>query len=263
MNDTMEKELLPADQPHVITNSSLIKVGERYYEIKPLIPLDFKVDTMELKEFKLENGLNLDKDIAYINGDYYYFYRGKLSEQRKLDPLKPGIYYDDDQCKYVFCTPETDEEKEEYRYGDKITSLDADAIRDAVMSKKVVILNTPDIIHSTIPPESMEDDILKRIVKRAFQEKHLNVDDCRTRFISKNTLFNFKSVLRGDSRLSMLLFDRGMEALNLKYTIIVDEAGGDIIGRPLDKSIVISSGDVYQSFVDASSNDEDEFETEG
>ena len=63
------------------------------------------------------------------------------------------------------------------------------------------------------------------------------------RFASKNMLFNTKQVLRGPNRLSMLLFDRCTEALNLKYTIIIEEGGGEIIGHPLEEPIIISSQD--------------------
>lgn len=118
------------------------------------------------------------------------------------------------------------------------------------MNHEVVIFNTPDSSHSAIPPESIDDDILKKLIKRAITKKGVDLDQYKVRFASKNMLFNTKQVLRGPNRLSMLLFDRCTEALNLKYTIILEEAGGEIIGHPLNEKLVISSQDVFDANID-------------
>ena len=161
---------------------------------------------------------------------------------------------------YKFYHPVTDEEKEEYKVADKITTLDANQIRDAILTKKVKIFNVPDVVHSSIPPETVSDDILKRLLKRAFIAKGIDIDQCKSRFVSKNMLFNFKSVMRNtDTKLSMLLFDRGVEALNLKYVIILDEAGGGQIGRSLQEPLVISSDDVFdETTLNATQNEDEE-----
>lgn len=262
----MEGELLDAAS-RCLTNTTLIKVGEMYYNTMPLISEDFSIDnyldpekdkvhTENRNTFKLRDDTVLNDETAYLIGEYYYLFRGNITDQPALDPLKPGIYFNPENYEYIICNPESEEEKNEYRYADKITTYDADAIREAVFNRKVVIINTPDVVHSTIPPESTEDDILKRLVKRAFIAKGLDIDQCRSRFISKNTLFNFKSVIRGDMKLSMLLFDRGMDALNLKYTIILEEAGGELVGKELADPIIISSEDVYDTFLDSSQLEE-------
>ena len=251
-------EVLPKDKAKILTNSSLIKVGERYYETKPLLPSEATIEGFfnkkddKMTDFKLENGIELRNDIAYLLGDYYFLYRGKTSNLNPLKTPEPGIYYDDSSCNYLLCYPETPEEIEQYKYIDKITTYDADEIRNAVLSKKVIIYNIPENIKSAIPPESMTDNILKKLSKRAFFAKEVDIDQCKSRFISKNTLFNYKSVLKSENPLSMMLFDRGMDALNLKYTIILEEAGGEIVGKPLSEPIILSSGDVYQSYLDAS-----------
>ena len=245
MSEERKTELRPEADDRMLTDSTLIKVGERYYETRSLLPREFTIAGYNLNEFKLDTGLNIAADIAYLMGDYYYLYRGKLSDIKGFDKPIPGIYYDDQKCQYMLCHPETEEEMNEYRYADKITTLDADEIRNAVLNHEVVIINVPDVVHSSIPPESAEDDILKRGIKRVLQAKGINIDDCKGRFVSKNMLFNFKSVIRSDNPLSMLLFNRGTEAMNLKYTIIIEENGGEILGRPLNDPIVISSADVY------------------
>ena len=127
---------------------------------------------------------------------------------------------------------------------------------NAVLNHEVVIFNTPDASHSSIPPETLDDDILKKLIKRAISKKGVDLDQYKIRFASKNMLFNTKQVLRGPNRLSMLLFDRCTEALNLKYTIIIEEAGGETIGRPLDSELIISSQDVFDANIEVSNKDE-------
>lgn len=62
----------------------------------------------------------------------------------------------------------------------------------------------------------------------------------------KNALFNFKQVIRGENKLSILIFDRGMEALNLKYKIIIEEKDDiNVVGTKLTEPIVVSSEDTY------------------
>lgn len=250
----MTNEVLNPNPNRVLSTSTLLKVGEQYYQTKPLYPMNFTINGfggVPGNNFKLDSGVELDPSIAYLNGDYYYFYRGKISDTKGFDTIKPGIYYDDDKCEYVICNPETPEDILEYSYADKITRQDADEIRNAVMNHEVVIFNTPDTSHSSIPPESLDDDILKKLIKRAILNKGIDLDQYRVRFASKNMLFNTKQVLRGPNRLSMLLFDRCAEALNLKYTIIIEEAGGEIIGHPLDNALVISSQDVFDANINS------------
>ena len=244
-------EVLTANPNRILSSSTLLKVGEQYYQTKALCPMQFTINGYGKddinKDFKLEKGIELDPTIAYLDGGFYYFYRGKLSDLKGFDKHLPGIYYDDDNCTYVICHPETPEEMAEYSYSDKITRQDADEIRNAVFNHEVVIFNTPDSAHSSIPPETLDDDILKKLIKRAIIKKGVDLDQYKVRFASKNMLFNTKQVLRGPNRLSMLLFDRCAEALNLKYTIIIEEAGGETIGHPLNDTLIISSQDVFNA----------------
>ena len=243
----MKNEVFSENPNRILSTSTLLKIGEQYYQTKPLTPMGFTIDSFGKNNFKLDNGDQLDSSIAYLDGDYYYFYRGRLSDLKGFDRIIPGIYYDDGRCAYVIAHPETPDEIEQYRYADKITRQDADEIRNAVMNHEVVIFNTPDAAHSAIPPETLDDDILKKLIKRAITRKGVDLDQYRVRFASKNMLFNTKQVLRGPNRLSMLLFDRCAEALNLKYTIILEEAGGETIGHPLDEDLIISSQDVFDA----------------
>lgn len=256
----MMNEVLSANPNRILSSSTLLKVGEQYYQTKPLCPIQFTINGYNreegIKDFKLDKGIELDPSIAYLDGDFYYFYRGKLSDLKGFEKILPGIYYDDSNCSYVIAHPETPAEIEEYRYVDKITRQDADEIRNAVFNHEVVIFNTPDSAHSSIPPETLDDDILKKLIKRAIIKKGVDLDQYKVRFASKNMLFNTKQVLRGPNRLSMLLFDRCAEALNLKYTIIIEEAGGETIGHPLSDTLVISSQDVFNANIKEDEKDE-------
>ena len=192
----------------------------------------------EIKEF--------DPMIAYLDGDYYYLYRGKLPVAVSGDHLEPGIYFDKQSDKYVLAVPSTEEGKKQYTYNDKICSTTASDIIDKINKKEVQVFVMPDSSKSFCPEISENDDILKRLMKKAIIDKGIDIDRFKYRFVDTNALFNFKQVLKGDNRLSMLLFDRGVEAFNLKYTIVLEENTGDPIGIPLDKPIVVSSNDTHE-----------------
>lgn len=244
------EELRENHENRVYTNGTLIKIGEMYYETIMLMD-DFTVEQFSNESNnnnqdtpKYSNKPQLEEGIAYLIEPYYYFYKGKISDYKDKDSLEIGVYYDDDN-EIVVVKPETDEEKELHKYSDKITRHDVEEIRDAICNQSVVIFITPDSSHSMIPDESPDDDILKKVIKRALKNKGIDLDQHEVRFASKNMLFNTKQVLRGPTKLSMMLFDRCAGALNLKYTIIVEEAGGETIGYPLKDKIVISSHDTY------------------
>ena len=253
-------EVMDDNDGRIMTTSTLIKVGERYYRVEPLTNLLMQFSIKDFDngtEFtnQARNDIKYSDDCAYIDDKYFYLYRGNLPENQ--DNLKPGIYKNAKTDGYLFVEPKSPEERKEYRYSDKITRYDADEIRNAVMNREVIIFNTPDASHSVIPEETDDDDILKKLVKRAISAKGIDLDQYRTRFTSKNMLFNTKQVLRGPNRLSMLLFDRCVEALNLKYTIILEDAGGEIIGMPLKNKIVISSHDVRDTNLQNARDDEE------
>lgn len=260
LNDVQDVEVFPNTPGMIMTAGTILCVGDRYYQTQVLIPENFKIQTdMDNPnlDFKLSNGFKLDEGIAYLMGEYYYLYRGKISEQDTLFGIKPGIYYDDEHDIYTIQEPSTDEEKELYRFSDKISRQDVEAMRNAVLNHDIIIMNIPDKVYSTIPPESVDDDILKRLIKRAIMSKGVDLDQYRTRFASKNMLFNTKQVLRGPNKLSMLLFDRCAEAMNLKYTIIVEEIGDEYVGRPLDGPIQVSSQEVFDANITSKESDQD------
>ena len=95
----MKNELKPDNPNRILTASTLLKIGEQYYQTRMLNPAEFRISGYgnSDKNFNLGDGIELDPSIAYLNGDYYYFYRGKLSDLKRFDKILPGIYYDDER----------------------------------------------------------------------------------------------------------------------------------------------------------------------
>lgn len=182
---------------------------------------------------------------VYLYGEYYYIYRGywDLANANNL----PGIYMDKVTGKIVRLDPITKEDKEHYTYAGKIYRTDPFSIQEIGQQGKLKIVNVPESSRAFITPLKSSDDILKRLVKLAIMDKDIALDDYKGRFVDKNALFNFKQVLKGDSRLSMLLFDRGINALNLKYTIILEEKNPEeALGKALSMPLTATSEDTYE-----------------
>lgn len=185
-----------------------------------------------------------DPMVAYLDGDYYYLFKGKVPENGKIE--EPGIYIDRQTNEPLLAVPSTDEEKKKYSYNDKICSTSANEIIDKINRKEVEVFIMPESSKAFCPEITEDDDILKRLMKKIIIDKGIDIDRFKTRFVDKNALFNFKQVLKGNNRLSMLLFDRGIEAFNLKYTIIVTEGAGSPISIPLAEPLIVSSEDTHE-----------------
>lgn len=185
-----------------------------------------------------------DPMVAYLDGDYYYLFKGKVPENGNIK--EPGIYIDRQTNEPLLAVPSTDEEKKKYSYNDKICSTSANEIIDKINRKEVEVFIMPESSKAYCPEITEDDDILKRLMKKIIIDKGLDIDRFKTRFVDKNALFNFKQVLKGTNRLSMLLFDRGIEAFNLKYTIIVTEGPGSPIAAPLAEPLIVSSEDTHE-----------------
>lgn len=188
-----------------------------------------------------------EKDIAYINGDYFYIYRGETRSSKK--DLKPGIYkkkQSGSKAEYFFVDPRTDEEKKEYNVVDHVHSLHPTSIIDTANTKEEILIAIPESSKVFTPTLSPTDDILKRVAKMALIAKEVDLDRHKERFKDKNALFNLKQVFRGENRVSVLIFDRFCEALNLAYKVIIYEKDDNFaIGKRLEEPIVVSSEDTY------------------
>lgn len=217
------------------------EIGGKFYGPEYLITTGTSVYDLALYH---ESITEFDPQTAYIKGDYFYTYKGIL------DPIvannKPGIYIDPKNKRYVLIEVETDEEKELYRFETHVQPYKPEQIIDMLNRGEVSLAPIPESSKVFLPPITENDDILKRLIKQALKEKGVDIDSYKARFVDKNALFNFKQVLKGDTRLSMLLFDRGLDALNLRSTIILEEIDpAHPIGRALEEPIIASSDDTY------------------
>jgi len=199
---------------------------------------------VKLNVDNINDGTQYAIGYAYIAMPYYYIYRGTTTTVEFARRL-PGIYLTPDDH-YVWIPVTPGNEDTEWLVADKFATADSRKIIDVLVDREDISLNIPDSGKVFRPEESELDDILKRIIKRVLKSKDIDIDQYKSRFADKNALFNFKQVIKGDGKLSMLLFERGCNALSLKYTITVEEVDPrGAIGNPLKKPIVISSEDTF------------------
>lgn len=212
------------------------------YTKDSMVVTDDSIYTMQLYD---ENSTEFSKNVAYIDEQFFYLYRGKIcKEALEATELKPGIYMIDGKAHII--PPTIDREIELYTYADKISTLNPNRIIDMINNNETILVSIAESAKMFMPPIGEDDDILKRSVKRALMEKGVDIDQYKTRFVSKNELFNLKQTLKGNSRLSMLLFDRSCDALNLKYSIVLEEADPSAnIGVRLQEPIILSSNDTF------------------
>lgn len=220
------------DQKKVTTQSDLIVTREDVLK------------AVKLNVDNINDGTMYDKGIAYIAYPYYYIYRGTTMTV-EFDRRLPGIYLaPDDHYIWIPVTPGN--EDDEWKVDDKFATADAKKIIDVLIDREDINLNIPESGKVFRPDETSDDDILKRLIKRVLRAKDIDIDQYKTRFADKNALFNFKQVIKGDGKLSMLLFERGCNALNLKYTITIEDVDpSNSVGTALRQPITISSEDEY------------------
>lgn len=186
---------------------------------------------------------------AYLDetGTYFYTFKGvtKIPPNRLLeDPFTPPGIYLTKEDRYIL-VPVNDEFRESCEVGDKIAVANRSDVVDVIVKSKELQFNVPESSKLFKPVITEKDDILKRAIKAALIAKDIDIDQYKGRFADKNALFNFKQVVKNpDSKLSILLFERGCKALNLKFTITVEEEDPDVeIGKRLNDIIVVSSDD--------------------
>lgn len=197
----------------------------------------------------LPNDYEFENNVAYVDNGYYYIYRGQYKGSNK-NTLKAGIYKNIPGASTPFFViePQTEEEIKTFKITpDNVASLHPVSIIDTINTKEELLVAIPESTKIFQPTLSALDDILKRAAKMALIAKNVDLDRYKDRFKDKNALFNFKQVIRGDNKLSILIFDRGMEALNLKYKIIIEEKDDiNVVGMRLLEPIVVSSEDTFE-----------------
>lgn len=208
----------------------------------------YHIDILPLFIDDVEDGFFKD-DTAYLSDSMYYLYRGECNSD-DVEGKKPGIYKEKDPDgphKYFIIQPVTDEEKEEYNAEGKVNRIHLRSLIDSANENQDILIAIPESTKIFQPQITENDDILKVIAKKALLEKNVDLDRYKDRFSNKNELFNFKQVLRSENKVSMKIFMRAMEALNLVFTIIVTEkSANNVVGDRLTKPIETSSEETYQ-----------------
>ena len=192
----------------------------------------------------INDGTLYTQGVAYIAYPYFYIYRG-TTQTVEFSRRLPGIYLTPDDH-YIWIPVTEGNEDDQWKVDDKFATADARKIIDVLINREEIDLKIPDSGKVFRPEETESDDILKRLIKRILRVKNVDIDNYKTAFADKNALFNFKQVVKGPGKLSMLLFERGCNAMRLKYTISIEEMDPkSAIGEPLKAPIVISSEDTY------------------
>lgn len=166
--------------------------------------------------------------------DIFYLFRGKLHD----NSVEPGVYLDENEL-VKFIEP-TEKERDDYIVYTHLSKMAPGDMMVVLKNKKNIQHVYNESSKLFMPGIEETDDILKRALKEAFNAKEVCIEDCKQGFPDKNAFFNFSSVMRkSDGKVSFLLFDRGCQALNLGYTIILHELDNDnCIGKSLDNSDV-------------------------
>jgi len=201
-----------------------------------------------------------DKDHAYLDGEYFYLYRGTKD---RSDMVKPGIYTDADTGKYVRIEPVTDEEKEFYLSDDKVENYDPARAAELIATNEELFIPISENCKLFNPQITVKDDILKRLLKMLFIEKGIDIDNYKDRFPDKNALFNFKQVMKNDdAKVTMKIFERACDVVNVEYIVTVREKPNGIIGKEMGHELTVSSEDTYDfgSIPDTSVDEETEEE---
>lgn len=78
-----------------------------------------------------------------------------------------------------------------------------------------------------VPNIKDEDDFLKKLIKNAIIEKHIDISRLKYRMTEKYSLPNMKAALQSKTKMSVLYFLSWCELLGLDFTIMVEDNGTD------------------------------------
>jgi hypothetical protein len=175
---------------------------------------------------------NYDFSYAYIINDIFYPYRGEYKAKKSV---LPGIYSKGE--KDILIEPNKDEIPA-YTVSTHMAKIDSDAIYDGILAREDEFQIYSDGKNAYIPDISINDDPFKRALKEAIIAKGIDIDSIKDRFSDRNAVFNFKCVMKGDNKVSTLIFERGCEAFGLGYCIVLyDKDNNNIIGHPINTEI--------------------------
>lgn len=190
-----------------------IKIGDEAYEVK-----HSKYDKIK-------------KNYAYIKGKYVYICDGKF---KKGEPVYPGHVYirpEEDDEKYLWVKPDTEEDKEKFS---------VKHIQHVSDNTLVNSINDPSLYKDPVPSEVEKeedlyapkikdnDDIFKRIVKEAILRKKISLRQYKGKFKNDYDISNMRYALsKKDGPMSSKYFQKWAELLELNVEIIARFTNGD------------------------------------
>ena len=191
--------------------------------IKRMIELKGTVyEVLNREVDKLHKGFVYVRDELDTKSDseLVYIYGGKTKSSTVS--LKPGYFYKKDD-ELIFVDP-ADEDVNIYNKN-RIEVFSKDALIDAVNHEnEFKVLDTKIIEDSDkfyMPEIEVGDDVFKRVIKHALQEKKISLKACRDRFKNDYDITNMKQALRKDSMLSNAYLHKWAEVLDLHIDIKV------------------------------------------
>lgn len=193
--------------------------GKRMVEVKGVVyeVLNRKVDKLKKGFVYVREELDPDSD-----SELFYIYGGKSKNLK--ESMKPGFFYKGDNEKLLFVDP-ADEDLDIYNKS-RIDIFDDAAIIAAVNKDDEFKEIDPRIIEDSdkwyMPEIKMNDDVFKRVIKHALQEKKVSLTACRDRFKNDYDVTNMKQALRKDSMLSNAYMHKWAEVLDLHIKIHVE-----------------------------------------
>ena len=185
---------------------------------------------------------------AYAHDGFFYLYRGSCMRSIRKGP---GVFWDPEKSEYYMIEVDRSNPAEVDKYkicAEHLINFDQKKIEEDLKNNgKEIYSAAKNTSRIYIPQVLVTDDMLKRAIKLALIAKGIDIDQCRDRFSDKNATFNFKQVIKGDAKLSILLFERGLNAFGLDCILTIVEADPENpVGKPLEEPIVVSFNDTYE-----------------
>lgn len=174
---------------------------------------------------KYKDGMKLKKGTAYEKGKYVYPYRGLYDPDGKH---KVGVYNlnDGDNDNIRFIKPLGKTRKNIYSKSN-IYSIDLDDVNDIIINEGVIETDTDIIMGETdsmFAPLIMEDDNpLQMLIKKALQDKKIDLKHYKNRFSDSSKMSNCKSALFNHGKMSFEKFMTWADVLDLDIEIIITD----------------------------------------
>lgn len=170
---------------------------------------------------KLKDDIKLKKGTAYIKGKMVYPYRGKYHDGKK----KVGIYKNDND-EIIIIKPFGKNKRNMYNVSN-VYSIDIDTIND-IISDEGIIESDIDVImgetDTVFAPLIMEgDNPLQILIKKALQDKQIDLKHYKNRFTDSSKMSNCKSALFNHGKMSFEKFLTWGDVLDLEINISIKD----------------------------------------